>query len=334
MVLSIPTRLVRLAFAGALCAGPLMAAPVARAAQTVKVSAGAESPGGDVQLLEFAPVNVTINTGDTVTWSLDSTEFHDVIFTGGGQPPDFVQPGPDGVFINPLVAMPQGGTSYDGSGVAGSGLLNKGQTYSLTFSKAGTYTYYCAIHQGMVGTVQVQAPGQTVDTQDAIDARKAAQVGSEIDSKGVPTIMTNQGELPTEGSTIGVVAGAQNGPTDVQRFFPPRAVIHAGDSVTWVWKTQDTPHTVTFLSGGPAPDVVVPQPQPNGPPKLQLNPMVLAPSGDPTNWNGGSFLNSGFLQPMPGQPTPTFTVHFNNPGTYDYVCVLHEAMAGTIQVLE
>jgi plastocyanin len=325
-------RLYRLGLIAALCAGPILAPSVATAAQTVKISAGAESPNGDIQLLEFAPVNITINAGDTVTWSLDSTEFHDVVFTGGGQPPDFVQPGPDGVFVNPLAAFPQGGSSYDGNGLAGSGLLNKGQTYSLTFPNPGTYTYYCAIHAGMAGSIQVQPSGQTADSQAAIDARRSAQINTDIANKGVPTVMSNLGELPTEGATVGVVAGAQVGQADVDRFFPPRVVVHTGDSVTWVWKTEDTPHTVTFLAGQPAPDVIVPQPQPNGPPRLQLNPQVLAPSGDPTNFEGAPFLNSGFLQPAPGQPTPTFTVSFNAPGTYDYLCLLHAGMVGTIVV--
>src|SRR5689334_258366 len=179
MVSRLVPRLCRLALTAAVCAVPVLMPNVARAAQTVKVSAGAEAVNGDIQLLEFAPVNITINTGDTVTWSLDSTEFHDVFFTGGGQPPDFVQPGPDGVFVNPDVAFPQGGSSYDGKGVAGSGLLNKGQTYSLTFPDAGTYTYYCAIHPGMVGSIQVVPGGQPADTQAAIDARRTAQVDAE-----------------------------------------------------------------------------------------------------------------------------------------------------------
>jgi plastocyanin len=170
MISRLVPRLGRVAVTAAMCASPLLVPSVATAAQTVKVSAGAESTNGDIQLLEFAPANITINAGDTVTWSLDSTEFHDVIFTGGGQPPEFVQPGPDGVFVNPEAAFPQGESSYTGNGVAGSGLLNKGQTYSLTFPDAGTYTYYCAIHPGMVGSVQVQPAGQPADTQASIDA--------------------------------------------------------------------------------------------------------------------------------------------------------------------
>jgi plastocyanin len=310
-----------------------MLGPVpASAAQTLVVSAGMESPGGDIQLNEFGPNQININVGDTITWRLDSTEFHNVDFPSGGTVPEFVQPGPDGVFINPEVAIPAGGNSYDGTGHTSSGLLNKGQTWSLTFTTAGTFPFVCDIHPGMGGVVNVQPAGQTADTQPSIDARRTALMNTELAQKGVPLVVANVGELPAEGVSAGIAAGVQEAQVDVQRFFPRRVTVKAGDAVTWILKTEDTPHTVTFLAGQPTPEVVVPQPQPAGPPKLQLNPQVLAPAGDPTGWDGGTYLNSGFLQPMPGQPTPTFTVRFPNAGTYDYVCVLHEGMVGTIVV--
>ncbi len=317
-----------LGFAAALLVTPFGAL----AAQTFTVSAGAESSGGDVQLNEFAPNQITVNVGDTVTWKLDSTEFHDVLFTSGAPAHNFVLPGPDGVFLNPVAAMPAGGATYDGTGVIGSGLLNKGQTYSLTFSKAGTFTYLCAIHAGMGGTIKVVDNGQGVDTQAALDARKTAQVNADLATKAIPVIMGNVGELTTEGTALGIAAGVEDAPADVQRFLPRRVTIREGEAVTWIWKTQETPHTVTFLGGAPAPDVVMPQPQAGGPPKLQLNPVVLAPAGDAANWNGAGYLNSGFLQPMPGQPTPAFTVRFQSPGTFDYLCVLHAGMVGTVVV--
>jgi plastocyanin len=37
-----------------------------------------------------------------------------------------------------------------------SGTLNKGQSYSFTFTKPGTYTYYCGFHPDMKGTILVQ----------------------------------------------------------------------------------------------------------------------------------------------------------------------------------
>jgi plastocyanin len=145
--------------------------------------------------------------------------------------------------------------------------------------------------------------------------------------------MANTGELPTTGASIGVAAGVESGPADVQRFFPRKVTIHQGESVTWIWKTEGTPHTVTFLGGKPMPDIIIPQPQPNGPPRLMLSPTVLAPAGAAINWNGGTFLNSGFLQPMPGAPTPQFSVTFGSTGWYDYLCLLHVGMVGTVVVL-
>ena len=34
--------------------------------------------------------------------------------------------------------------------------LAKGQSYTVTFTKAGTYSYICSIHQYMKGTITVQ----------------------------------------------------------------------------------------------------------------------------------------------------------------------------------
>lgn len=50
-----------------------------------------------------------------------------------------------------------------------------------------------------------------------------------------------------------------------------------------------------------------------------------------------SYVNSGFMFPMglvpPGAPPITsFTVTFENPGTYYYICVLHPWMSGTVTV--
>jgi hypothetical protein len=50
-----------------------------------------------------------------------------------------------------------------------------------------------------------------------------------------------------------------------------------------------------------------------------------------------SYVNSGFMFPMelipPGAPPITsFTMTFENPGTYYYMCVLHPWMSGTVIV--
>jgi plastocyanin len=71
----------------------------------------------------FAPANVTISVGDTVTWANSGGEAHTV-------------------------------TSDDGSW--GTDDLEPGQSYSHTFTRPGTYSYTCVIHDGQTGTITVQ----------------------------------------------------------------------------------------------------------------------------------------------------------------------------------
>jgi predicted lipoprotein with Yx(FWY)xxD motif/plastocyanin len=70
----------------------------------------------------FSPGAITVPVGASVTW------------TNTGQRPHTV-------------------TADDGA--FGSGTLAPGATYQQTFATAGTYTYHCAIHASMVGTVTV-----------------------------------------------------------------------------------------------------------------------------------------------------------------------------------
>jgi plastocyanin len=56
------------------------------------------------------------------------------------------------VFIN-QDAAPHTATSDDG--LFDTGLLSQGQSAQLTFSAAGTYPYYCALHPAMRGVIIV-----------------------------------------------------------------------------------------------------------------------------------------------------------------------------------
>jgi plastocyanin len=39
-----------------------------------------------------------------------------------------------------------------------SGMMQNGDTFSLTFDEPGTFDYFCAIHPSMTGTVTVSEP--------------------------------------------------------------------------------------------------------------------------------------------------------------------------------
>jgi amicyanin len=72
----------------------------------------------------FMPSTETITTGTTVTWTNEDAAPHTVTVSSG--PEKFTSP-----------------------------TLQKGDTYSFTFTKAGTYSYYCAVHPSMVAKVVV-----------------------------------------------------------------------------------------------------------------------------------------------------------------------------------
>ena len=121
-----------------------------------------------IALYRFGTDNLTVKVGDTVRWVMkDPDEIHTVTFAGTGDIPAFLtpQPTPRGLpafYYNPKILAPAGGATHTGNTYYNSGILfpvnPPGPTeYSLTFTKPGTFTYWCVVHvpQGMRGTVIV-----------------------------------------------------------------------------------------------------------------------------------------------------------------------------------
>ena len=96
--------------------------------ETVSMPSGTSVPGCEETNTCFIPSSVTINVGDTISWSNDDTAAHTVT---SGNPAN----GPDG--------------NFDSS------LLMVGKTFDVTFDNSGSYDYFCMVHPWMVGEVQV-----------------------------------------------------------------------------------------------------------------------------------------------------------------------------------
>jgi len=98
--------------------------------QTMMVSLPKDSaaPGCETTDACYIPSMVSINVGDTVSWSNDDTAAHTVT---SGTP----QGGPDGVFD--------------------SSLFMAGTTFDVTFDSSGNYDYFCMVHPWMAGKVTV-----------------------------------------------------------------------------------------------------------------------------------------------------------------------------------
>ena len=67
--------------------------------------------------------------------------------------------------------------------------------------------------------------------------------------------------------------------------------------------------------------------------KSPEEPGALVPAGAKSGGTYTSGLtNSGIIGPAPFFPSATFTLKFGKAGTYEYVCVLHPGMKGTVTV--
>ena len=93
----------------------------------------ADGGGGGAQVsmenIQFNPRDLTVKTGETITFTNDEAVAHDVHKTSG--------PGAD------FASGPSGG-------------MQEGDTFELTLDMPGTYEYVCDVHApGMAGTITV-----------------------------------------------------------------------------------------------------------------------------------------------------------------------------------
>ena len=115
----------KLFFSGLVVALPLALATVLILHPTQARSDDAKASPAEVRVdnFSFGPDTLTVPTNSTVTW-VNKDDVPHVIASN------------DGLFKSKA--------------------LDTDDKYSYTFSKAGTYSYYCSIHPKMVGKVVVQ----------------------------------------------------------------------------------------------------------------------------------------------------------------------------------
>jgi plastocyanin len=111
----------------------VLAAPASTATTTVQI----KSTG-------FVPATVTVNQGDSITWTNADTKDHQVVANGGS-------------FASPI--------------------LEKGKSYSHAFQGGGTFRYHDGLHPSLKGTVTVRgAPPQVTLAVSAPIAKFGTQV--------------------------------------------------------------------------------------------------------------------------------------------------------------
>ncbi len=124
---------VALTIALAACGGAKSDSSTKPAGGTTKGTTNAPSATVRITDFKFDPKVVSIRVGQTVEWINDDTVFHSVT-TGTTTGPMNMA---DGIFT--------------------ADLKDKGATASYTFTKAGTFTYFCTRHNVMNAEVRVTA---------------------------------------------------------------------------------------------------------------------------------------------------------------------------------
>jgi plastocyanin len=278
-----------------------------QAATNFQATVGAQSSDESIQVNQFFPHELAINVGDSVTWTFPTAEIHTVTFLSGAPRPDFSAP-------------PSGGPTYDGTGIANSGVrTNANPPFTLTFTQAGSFTFVCLVHLQQTGVVQVRPTGTPYPRSPALVTAQAAleSVPLLLQGAGLLTQGLRQALVSPNQVTAGTGQFLPHGSLAIMRFLPDTRVVRAGQAVTWTNRDPETPHTITF---GP-------------PPANPFPPSANVMMGAATITAAGQAVHSGFISTSTPFGT-TFRVTFTTPGTYPYICVLHAdlGMRGTIVV--
>lgn len=113
----------------------------------------------DGVVMQYFPASININEGDSVRFVNDTPVPHTATF---GPPPNVIPDPEDPAIHDPSTPA----DTYDGTGFWNSGVIgvdwDNGTSFEMTFSKAGSFEYYCLLHepQGQRGTVNVAAVAQ------------------------------------------------------------------------------------------------------------------------------------------------------------------------------
>jgi plastocyanin len=349
------------AFAAAVA---VLAVPASASAATKVVDMGLPTAAGKAFQKQFADVNdffphgTTIHVGDTIKFA--PTGFHTVdIPAKGGKPLALFTPagttsgvldaagnpfwfngqpqlgftpalGPPGSFGKKL--------TYNGAKRIESGLpfAEHPKAFTVKFTKAGSYTYYCNIHAGMKGTVRVVSKKHSIPSAKADKKRLAAQVAADL--KTAKSLANTQ----VAAGNVSVGASGKGG-VELFAMLPATQTVPVGTTLKFsMSKLTFDDHTATFGPGDPEnqPTSYLGQLEQH----FQNDPVAPSQAAYPSEppgtvgslsqtLHGNGFWNSGVMDGSGATPLPNSNaVTFTAPGTYQFYCMIHPFMHGTVVV--
>ena len=241
---------------------------------------------------------------------------------------------------------------------------NNGNSFDVKLAgdiKPGTYHYYCDFHgPEMQGRIIVKPRGAAVPSQTKVDKAALSQASTKTSPVKKALDKTTAGPFdiikgaeiagfPISDNQKVTLKGAnfagystQNSNGVLANEFLPRT-IHAkvGEKVTWAFVGT---HTVSFdvpryfplltiakdgtvkldkrvnSGGGPH----FPEQYPDG-----AGDTFIVDGG---TWNGSGFHSSGLSVDTGEKQVAGYSLTFSKPGTYQYACLIHPKMVGTVVV--
>jgi plastocyanin len=312
----------------------LVVLPQAAPAQW-RATVGAQSPQKGKQVFAFLPNELWIHEGDSITWKFEAGEIHTVTFLGTSPITQLRPPFQEGCppFSDPAI--------FVGSTCVSTPPFVQGATFTVNFPVSGNFKLVCLVHPDMTGVVHVLELSKPLPhTQDFYDEEAEAQTRAllsdadhEDDEEGGSAIHSAEHQVIVGGGEISTNAGGAS-TLSIMRFDRHTAVIHAGQTVEWASDDPEDPHTITF-GAEPAGDPFPPS----------SNVTIDADGARHAVINSTSdSVHSGFILAAPQDRTglaqsplgvTRFRVTFTHPGTYPYICALHDnlGMKGKIIVL-
>jgi plastocyanin len=312
-----------------------------------KVWVGGESPDQGSQALAFLPSELWIQAGDSIQYVFRTHERHTLTFLTPGQirPPAF----------GPIFGVPVGcpgltpnGSSFDGSSCVTTGILLVPESgaatvpsYTVNFPSPGNFKFVCLVHADMTGAVHVvSAPtplphDQNFYTQEGLDQQKRLlAAAAALGSFGPP-----QSQAESAGADVGAgvgeilnMIGLGSQTASLMRFVRRTVSVRVGDTVEWSNLDPSINHTVTFGT----------EPTDPRPPSANVQ-LTSDGARQATIGSSSDSVNSGFLSPTPQDRAnlaqaplgvTSFRVTFTAPGTFQYICAIHDqlGMTGTVIV--
>jgi len=240
---------------------------------------------------------------------------------------------------------------------------NNGNSFDVKLAndiEPGTYLYYCNFHgPEMQGKIIVEPKGKAIPSQGKVDEAALSQARSKtgalkksldkatagyslekaIGIAGFP--LSDNQRTKLKDAYLAGFGTQDNNPVLANEFLPRTIHAKVGEKVTWAFVGA---HTVSFDVPRYFPILAIAK---DGTVKLDKRANSGGGTKFPDNypegagdtlivdggsWNGTGFRNSGISPDTPENAAAAYSLTFTKAGTYQYACLIHPKMVGTVVV--